>query len=91
MEKTKSPGNPYELSGLMIGQESVSSRAVGTATARPTAIAWSTALALAFALTLSITGAAVSLLAFFLAGGAFLVGFRWSAVSGSAAALGALG
>jgi hypothetical protein len=49
------------------------------------------ALALTASLALTITGTAVRLLAFFLAGCAFLLGFRWSAVSRTAAALAAFG
>lgn len=75
------------------GLDSVSRRAVGAATAPATAIAWSTALAFALTLTLTltVTGAAVRLPAFFLTGSTFLLGFRWSAVSRTAAVFVALG
>ena len=83
------------------GLESVSSRAVradtapATAVARTTTTAPTTAIAgstaLAFALALTVTGAAVRLPAFFLTGCAFLLGFRWSAVSCTAAVFVALG
>ena len=68
---------------------SVSGRAVATTTARAGAVTGATALALALALTLplAVTGAPIGFLSLLLAGGAFRLGLRRTAVTLAAATL----